>query len=120
MISLNYRDPRPIYLQVKEKFRDLIVSGVLAPDEKMPSVREIAGQLAINPNTIQRAYRELEAEGYIASVQGKGSYVCAKDETVRMRINELKAELGQLAAELRGLGVPGEELAELVKGGRDE
>ena len=63
---------------------------------------------------------ELEAEGYIASVQGKGSYVCAKDETVRMRINELKAELGQLAAELRGLGVPGEELAELVKGGRDE
>lgn len=120
MISLNYRDPRPIYLQVKEKFRDLIVSGVLLPEEKMPSVREIAAQLAINPNTIQRAYRELEAEGYIASVQGKGSYVCPKDETVRMRVNEVKGELIKLAAELRALGVPGDELAELVRGGEDK
>ena len=72
MIQINYRDPRPIYEQVKDGFRKLIFSGVLRPDERMPSVRELAASLAINPNTIQRAYRELEQEGYICSVPGKG------------------------------------------------
>ena len=75
MISINYRDPRPIYEQVKDGFRQLILSGVLKPDEKLPSVRELAGELAINPNTIQRAYRELEQEGCVCSVPGKGSFV---------------------------------------------
>ena len=71
MISINYRDGRPIYEQVRDGFRQLILSGALAADERLPSVRELAGQLAINPNTIQRAYRELEAEGYICSVPGR-------------------------------------------------
>ena len=70
LININFRDPRPIYEQVKEGFRQLILSGALAADEKMPSVRELAAGLAINPNTIQRAYRELEQEGYICSVPG--------------------------------------------------
>ena len=70
MIQINYRDPRPIYEQVKASFRQLILSGILRPEEKMPSVRELAGSLAINPNTIQRAYRELEQEGYICSERG--------------------------------------------------
>lgn len=64
MISINFRDSRPIYEQVKDSLRRLIVSGALSPDEKLPSVRELASQLVINPNTIQRAYRELEHEGY--------------------------------------------------------
>ena len=75
MLQLNYRDPRPIYEQVKSEFRRLILSGALPRGEKLPSVRELAGSLAINPNTIQRAYRELEAEGYILSMPGKGSFV---------------------------------------------
>ena len=75
MLQLNYRDPRPIYEQVKSEFRRLILSGALPRGEKLPSVRELAGSLAINPNTIQRAYRELETEGCIISMPGKGSFV---------------------------------------------
>ena len=63
MIQINYRDSRPLYEQIKEQLRRLITSGALTADEKLPSVRELASQLAINPNTIQRAYRELENEG---------------------------------------------------------
>ncbi len=71
MIHLDYRDSRPIYEQVKDSLRRLMVTGVLAPGDKLPSVRSMASQLSINPNTIQRAYAELEAEGYVVSVTGK-------------------------------------------------
>jgi GntR family transcriptional regulator len=74
MISLNYRDSRPIYEQIRDELRKLIVTGAIGKDEKLPSVRALAAELAINPNTIQRAYNELEAEGYIYSVPGKGSF----------------------------------------------
>ena len=76
MIHLDYRDARPIYTQIVDNFRNQIRAGILEDGEKLPSVRELASELAINPNTIQRAYRELEAEGWIASVSGKGSFVC--------------------------------------------
>ena len=84
MISLNYRDSRPIYEQIRDGLRKLIVTGALAADEKLPSVRALAAQLAINPNTIQRAYTELEQEGYICSLPKKGVYVTyegAEDRT---------------------------------------
>ena len=77
MISLNYRDSRPIYEQIKDGLRKLIVTGALRTDDKLPSVRALAQQLSINPNTIQRAYNELEGEGYIYSVPGKGSFAAA-------------------------------------------
>ena len=76
MIHLDYRDARPIYAQIIEQFKRQIDAGVLREGEKLPSVRELAGELAINPNTIQRAYRELEQQGWIVSVSGKGSFVC--------------------------------------------
>ena len=75
MLTLNYRDSRPIYEQIKDGLRRMVVSGALAPDEKLPSVRALATQLSINPNTSQRSYNELEAEGLIYSVPGKGSFV---------------------------------------------
>ena len=74
MIRLDYRDSRPIYEQVRDGLRRLMVTGVMQPGEQLPSVRSLAMELAINPNTIQRAYRELEAEGYIFSIAGKGSF----------------------------------------------
>ena len=80
MISLNYRDSRPIYEQIKDGLRKLIVTGAMKPDEKLPSVRALAQQLSINPNTIQRAYNELESEGYIYSVPGKGSFASGDAE----------------------------------------
>ena len=117
MINVNFRDPRPIYEQVKEGFRQLILSGVLTADEKMPSVRELAGSLAINPNTIQRAYKELEQEGYICSVPGRGSFVCEMASAVAARKAELMAKFSQLADELRTLGATDAELNAAIKGG---
>ena len=117
MISINYRDGRPIYEQVRDGFRQLILSGALAADERLPSVRELAGQLAINPNTLQRAYRELEAEGYICSVPGRGSFVCQRDRAAQARKTELLGQLRELAGELRLLGAAEEELLDALKGG---
>ena len=110
MISINFRDSRPIYEQVKESLRRLIVSGALPPDDKLPSVRELASQLVINPNTIQRAYRELEREGYIVSVPGKGSFARDAGGRDTARCNELFAELYDLVDELLYQGVLPEEL----------
>ena len=78
MIHLDYRDARPIYAQIADNLRSQIAAGILRADDRLPSVRELAAELAINPNTIQRAYRELEAQGFIASVAGKGCFVCGK------------------------------------------
>ena len=91
MIILDYKDARPIYEQVVDKFQKLILTGALEPNTKMPSVRSLAVELSINPNTIQRAYSELEREGFIYTVKGRGNFV-AYDEsfcvTVRMKYTE--------------------------------
>ena len=110
MISVNFRDSRPIYEQVKDSLRRLIVSGALPPDEKLPSVRELAAQLVINPNTIQRAYRELEHEGYIVSVPGKGSFARAQSGTDSDRARELLRAFDEAVEELMYLGVTAAEL----------
>ena len=104
MIHLDYRDCRPIYTQIVDNFRILIQKGVLQEGDKLPSVRELAGELSINPNTIQRAYREMEAEGLIASVTGKGSFVCGK---VRTNQDEkpLWEMLDKAVSQLTALGV---------------
>ena len=117
LIRINYRDPRPIYEQVKDGFRQLILSGVLKPDEKLPSVRELAGSLAINPNTIQRAYRELEQEGIICSVPGKGSFVADSADAAALRRRELLDQLVKVSVELRHLGVSEEEQIQFLRGG---
>ena len=115
MITINTRDPRPIYLQIKEGLCRLILTGVLAEGEKMPSVRELAGQLAINPNTIQRAYRELENEGFIYSLTGKGSFVAPLQEVDHSRRDAKLAEFQSAAMELLQLGVTGAELMALLQ-----
>ena len=115
MISLNYRDSRPIYEQIRDGLRKLIVTGAMQRDEKLPSVRSLAQQLSINPNTIQRAYAELESEGYIYSVPGKGSFASGDTGAEARRRQELREQLLELAAELKYLGVSGEELAALVR-----
>ena len=117
MISLNYRDSRPIYEQIKDGLKKLIVTGGLAVDEKLPSVRSLATQLSINPNTIQRAYNELEGEGYIYSVPGKGSFAAASAGADEGRKQELIERVRELLAELRYLGVSQRELLDLVREG---
>ena len=116
MITLNYRDARPIYEQVKDGLRRLIASGAIADGERLPSVRQLASQLAINPNTIQRAMRELEAEGWIASVPGKGSFASGGARPPgEARKRELRETLRAAARELRALGVAQEEIDALCR-----
>lgn len=116
MISINFRDPRPIYEQIKDGMRRLIVSGVMPAGSKISSVREMASGLAINPSTIQRAYRELEAEGYICSVPGKGSFVCSNDEAEALRRAELLGKFDELVTELGYVGIDSQMLITRLKG----
>ena len=118
MITLNYRDARPIYEQVCDGLRRLIVSGVIAAGDKLPSVRALATQLAINPNTIQRAYNELESSGYCCSVPGKGCFAVhtyrAQDDARRL---SLEHQLKELLQELRAMGVSEEDIQALCREG---
>ena len=117
MFQLNYRDTRPIYEQIKDQFRRMIMTGGIAQGEKLPSVRELATQLAINPNTIQRAYRELEQEGWLTSVAGKGSFAALREESGENRKQELLAQFSTVAGELRCLGMTNAQLFEVLLGG---
>ena len=110
MLHLDYRDPRPIYEQVKEGLKKLMVTGGLQEGEKLPSVRALASSLAINPNTIQRAYEALEQEGYVNGVAGKGSFVARRDGVDPARRERLWKQFDAVVAELLFLGVPGGEL----------
>ena len=117
MIHLDYRDARPIYEQVKDGLRRLMVTGVLRSGDRLPSVRQLATQLTVNPNTIARAYSELEAEGYVCTVSGKGTFVAEGQEQNDGRKRELTERLLPLLQELRELGMTREEWMSLWEGG---
>lgn len=114
MIQLNYRDTRPFYQQIKDNVRQLVVSGALKKDEKLPSVRDMAASLAINPNTIQRAYRELESEGYIYTLSGKGTFVAEVDHSNQFRQQELLPQFDKIVSELLYLSMPVNDLTNRV------
>ena len=111
MIRLNYRDARPIYEQVKDGLRHLVVTGALQAGDKLPSVRALASSLAINPNTIQRAYEALEREGYLYTVAGKGSFAAPQADVNADRRARLLEQFDASAAELLFLGLTAGELA---------
>ena len=120
MVHLNYRDARPIYSQIVDGLRDQILAGILQSGDKLPSVRELAGQLAINPNTIQRAYRELEMQGWIATVPGKGCFVCGVPQMTPTEQQPLLESFDKAAAALLALGVTRQELIDrLTQGGNE-
>ena len=111
MFQLDFKDRRPLYEQIKEKMKLLMINGVLKANEKIPSVRELAQALTINPNTIQKSYKDLETEGFIYSVRGKGSFVTPLDHTANQsRCNELITELEKIAAELMYLNIQKEQI----------
>ena len=118
MIQLNYRDARPIYEQVRDGLRHLVVTGALQAGDKLPSVRALASSLAINPNTIQRAYGELEREGFIYSIPGKGSFAAPGQEGSDPRREELLQKFRELLAELRYLHVTDRELMAIMEEGK--
>lgn len=117
MVHLDYRDSRPIYAQIVDGLKEQISSGVLRPADKLPSVRELAAKLAINPNTIQRAYRALEMDGWIATVPGKGCFVCQSDESRNLEVQRWYAVFYEATANLTALGVTRDELIRNLKEG---
>ena len=110
MVHLDYRDVRPIYSQIADGFRTQITAGILRSGDKLPSVRELAVELSINPNTIQRAYRLLEAEGRIATVPGKGCFVCGLKDYSESEKQELLVAFDKAAAALLKCGMTRAEL----------
>ena len=119
MVHLDYRDARPIYTQIADNFRNQIRAGVLVEGDKLPSVRELASELAINPNTIQRAYRELETDGWIASVSGKGSFVCGAPRQENPETDALWQELDAVTAKLIQSGTSRQAILQYLKQGGD-
>ena len=123
MIQLNYRDSKPIYEQIKDGLKRLIITGAIAPDEKMPSVRELASQLAINPNTIAKTIRELEQEGYIYTITGRGSFAADRKDISAGRNDQLLKKFDEIVKELLFLNENKDDLKQrieaLAKGGDD-
>ncbi len=118
MILIDYRDTRPIYEQVVERFKMLILHGVLASDEKIPSVRNLAVELSINPNTIQRAYAELERQGYIYTVKGKGNFVSDSGQLLLKYKEEIFAEILKICKAALEIGITQEEIIQTIRGGK--
>lgn len=114
MIILDYQDRRPLYEQVTEKLRVLILRGVLEPGARMPSVRQLAVELSINPNTIQRAYMELEQEGLIYPVKGRGNFVADTEQIRKKSLEDYQKELKDVVHKGLELGLDEEELLFIV------
>ena len=114
MIILDYTDRRPIYEQIVERFQSLVLCGVLEKDAPLPSVRNLAMELSINPNTIQRAYTELERRGVIYAVKGKGNFVADRKPLLALREKEVKAEAERLVHKAREAGMTKEMLEILL------
>ena len=116
MIVLDLKDARPLYEQIVERFKHLILCGALPEDEKLPSVRNLAMELSINPNTIQKAYGELEREGFIYSVKGRGNFVAASSSLKEAKKQELKTQILALVKEGEAIGLTREEIIKLLQG----
>ena len=116
MIQLQFRDGKPIYEQVKEGIKQMVYQNVLSPEEKLPSVREMASKLAINPNTISRAYKELEQEGFLYSQVGVGTFVNRELNLVEYRKRELFEKFDELTKELLYYSATTEELQNRIQG----
>ena len=117
MVILDYRDVRPIYAQITDGFKEQITMGILKTGDKLPSVRELATELAINPNTIQRSYRALEAEGWIVTVPGKGCFVSANGNCQEQEKKKHLAQFADACAALLALGISREELIHRIQEG---
>ncbi|WP_044747514.1 GntR family transcriptional regulator [Bacillus alveayuensis] len=124
MFDLDFRSRKPIYEQLVEKFKELIIHEVLKKDEQLPSVRSLAQELTVNPNTIQKAYRELERQGYIFSVKGKGNFVNAlSDQINHEELEKVKQQLKKKMSEAFYFGMSKEEMVALMeeaKGGEKD
>lgn len=110
MIIIDYKDTKPIYEQIVERFKTLILKGGLLPDEQMPSVRNLAMELSINPNTIQKAYAELERQGFIYTVKGRGNFVAGTETLLSEKKKTCMEKILELVGEAMEYGITREEI----------
>jgi GntR family transcriptional regulator len=115
MIQLDYKDRRPLYEQVTERFQELILNGVLQPDQKIPSVRSMAMELSVTPNTIQRAYSELEKSGYIYTVTGRGNFVSSGTALLDIHRKKILSDVKSAVLKAKSSGISREEVLETVE-----
>ncbi len=115
MIIIDYQDRRPLYEQVVEKFQMLIIKGVLEPDSQLPSVRKLAMELSINPNTIQKAYAQLEQQGFIYPVKGRGNFVSPNLKIIEEKKKLYYEELRKLIRRGKNMGVTVNEMIEKIR-----
>ena len=115
-LNIDLRSPSPIYDQIKRGVREEIMKGNLNEEDTLPSIRELASQIRVNPNTVARAYRELEMEGTIMARQGMGYIVVSNEEQVRDSVfDNLSGELREPILRLKKSGIPFEKLLEVIK-----
>lgn len=114
MIKLDYKDGRSLHEQIESGIKELIISGILAPDDKLPSVRELSVSLTVNPNTVQRAYKQLETDGFIYSIKAKGNFVAEVKKGESKRTEELYSELKSIVKELMFMGEEKEMLESII------
>ena len=115
MIKLDYKNDKPLHEQITHGIKELIINGVLKKDEKLPSVRDLSVELTVNPNTVQRAYKSLEAEGIIYSIRGKGNFVSGAVEADRKTIDGLYEQLLETVSELAFFKEPMEKAEEIIR-----
>lgn len=116
MIKINYKDSRSIHEQIEDGFKNLIINKILSVNEQLPSVRELSISLTVNPNTVQKAYKQLEADGYIYSIKGRGSFVAPVSHTAdAKKISELYENLESIVKSLLYLGEDKEKIINKIK-----
>ena len=115
MIVLDYRDKRPLNEQVAEKIMNLIAQGGLVPGERLPSVRNLAVDLSVNPNTVQRAYAALEEKGYITTITGRGNYVSEESQWKNNLKKEMLDELKNAALRAKSYDIGLDEAVSCVR-----
>ncbi|NCB91212.1 MAG: GntR family transcriptional regulator [Clostridia bacterium] len=115
MLVIDYQDRRPIFEQIVERFQVLILRGVLEADEQMPSVRKLAGELSINPNTIQKAYSILEMQGYIYPVKGRGNFVSDKGSLLKQKKEEFWKEYRMIVVKGKEIGITSAEFKSMTE-----
>ncbi|UHA74921.1 GntR family transcriptional regulator [Paenibacillus sp. 481] len=117
MIRIQERSATPIYEQIVEQMKELIAKGAMKPGEKVPSVRELSSGLVVNPNTVSKAYQELERQGVFITLRGKGTFISESFSPgmAEERLIKMKEEMQRLAVEAKHLGLQEEEFLKMMK-----
>lgn len=121
MIKIDYKDSRSLHEQIEDGIKTLIINKILSTDEQLPSVRELSISLTVNPNTVQKAYKQLEADGFIYSIKGKGNFIAPVSHTKdSAKINELYENLQTAVKALMYLGESEEKIDNVINRIKEE